>query len=386
MKVICPKCQFENQADSSRVVCARCATIIEIKPDQGAGLEANGKRQTARLPFVGNVGNSQPLTAPPAPPNRDVYATRIGDDFDDVLDIPRQTQPSNEPATKFEDVFAMPNYEAPAPAYDVAQERKPTAPIEGFPTGSARQQRSTQDYDEAPEPEFMGWPVLPENSDYEQDQGNGLTANRGALLLRVAVLVFVFGLLSALAYYLLADKISKRQTSFNDRVADNSQNAATTYPPATVPSPEASPAAPTPTVAVQQTEAPKSQDQSQPAQSASGNSKPVEIVPMTGKTGHSSSPKPTQQTEAPVISTPNQGNLTIQVASFNDQGQANERVSWFRSKGVEARSVKVDIPGKGTWHRIQIGGFKSREEASNYANQLKSKGVLQDFIVTTIGK
>jgi len=78
--------------------------------------------------------------------------------------------------------------------------------------------------------------------------------------------------------------------------------------------------------------------------------------------------------------------LTIQVASFNDQAQANERVSWFRSKGVEARSVKVDIPGKGTWHRIQIGGFKSREEASNHANQLKSKGILQDFIVTTIGK
>lgn len=390
MKVICPKCQFENQADSSRVVCARCATIIEIKPDQGAGLEANGKRQTARLPFVGNVGNSQPLTTPPAAPNRDVYATRIGDDFDDVLDIPRQTQPNNDPATKFEDVFAMPNYETPAPTYDLGQEKKPTAPIEGFPTGpTSRQQRSTQDYDEAPEPEFMGWPVLPENSDYEQDQANGLTANRGALLLRIAVLVLVFGLLSALAYYLLADKISKRQNSFNDRVAENTQNGATTYPPATVPSPEASPVAPKPTVTTPQTESPKPQDQSQAVQSASGqkdNPKPVDIVPMTGKTGHSSAPKPATQPETPVTNTPNQGNLTIQVASFNDQGQANERVSWFRSKGVEARSVKVDIPGKGTWHRVQIGGFKSREEASGYANQLKSKGILQDYIVTTIGK
>ncbi len=390
MKVICPKCQFENQADSTRVVCARCATIIELKSDPGAGLEANGKRQTARLPFVGNVGNSQPLNpSPPATPNRDVYATRIGDDFDDVLDIPRQTQPGNEPTTKFEDVFAMPNYEASTPSYDLkAQEKKPpTAPIEGFPSGSARQ-RSTQDYDEAPEPEFMGWPVLPENGDYEQDQANGFSANRGALLLRIAVLVLVFGLLSALAYYLLADKISKRQNGFNDRVAENGQGTTPTYPPATVPSPDASPLSSKPSVTTPPPEPSNPQNQQQSTQLAGAskdNSKPVDIVPMTGKSGHSSSPKPAPQAEAPT-NTPSQGNLTIQVASFNDQGQANERVSWFRSKGVEARSIKVDIPGKGTWHRVQIGGFKSREEASNYASQLKSKGILQDFIITTIGK
>lgn len=389
MKVICPKCQFENQADSSRVVCARCATIIELKPDQGMGAEANGKRQTARLPFVGNVGNSQPLTNPPTNPNQDVYATRIGDDFDDVLDIPRQTQHSSEPATKFEDVFAMPNYEAPAPAYDfkVQEKKQPTAPIEGFPTGSARQ-RSTQDYDEAPEPEFMGWPVLPENGDYEQDQASGFSANRGAYLLRIAVLVLVFGLLSALAYYLLADKISKRQNSFDNRVAENGQSAAPTYPPATVPSPETNPLASKPPVTNPPPETSKSQDQAQSNPSASGQkdgSKVVEIAPMAGKSGHSSSPKPAPQTEAPTT-TPTQGNLTIQVASFNDQGQANERVSWFRSKDVEARSVRVDIPGRGTWHRVQIGGFKSREEAGSYASQLKSKGILQDFIITTIGK
>ena len=50
---------------------------------------------------------------------------------------------------------------------------------------------------------------------------------------------------------------------------------------------------------------------------------------------------------------------------------------------VEARVVKAEIPGKGTWYRVQIGGFKSREEATNYANQLKGKGALQDYIITS---
>lgn len=398
MKVICPKCQFENQADSTRVVCARCATIIEVKQDLGAGLEGNGKRQTARLPFVGNVGNSQPLNNPlnnpPANAGRDVYATRIGDDFDDVLDIPRQSQPAyqasqvnpmnqpgNEPTTAFEDVFAMPNYE-PQPTYDFqSQERKPTAPVEGFPTGPNRQ-RSTQDYDESPEPEFMGWPVLPENADYEQDQA-GMSSNRGALLIRIGLGILVFGLLSVIAYFLLGDKIAKRQAEFNDRVAStNSEtgqaNSGTAYPPATVPSPEVKAPAVSPSV-----EAPKPQDQTP---TTANNSKQVEIVPTTGKTGHSPSPKPAPVTEQPALTTPNNGNLTIQVASFNDQAQANERVTWLRSKGAEARAVKVEIPGKGTWYRVQIGGFKSREEAGSFANQLRSKGILQDFIITTIGK
>ncbi len=389
MKVVCPKCQFENQADSSRVVCARCATIIEIKPDQGAGLEANGKRQTARLPFVGNVGNSQPLNNPPVNPSRDVYATRIGDDFDDVLDIPRQTQitapHSNEPTTKFEDVFAMPNYEAPTSPYDLQQqEKKPTGPIEGFPTGSSKQ-RSTKDYDEAPEPEFMGWPVLPESNDYEQDQAGGFSANRGALLLRVSMVVLVFGLLSVLAYYLLYDKISNRQRGLNDRISSNPAGSAQTYPPATVPSLDAGQSAAKPPVTAPALENQKSPDQTQPNQ-ASGQSsgQKVDIVPVNGKSGHSSSPKPAPTAEP--VAAPKQGNLTIQVASFNDQAQANERVNSLRSKGEDARSVKVEIPGKGTWYRVQIGGFKSREDATSHAGQLKSKGILQDYIVTTIGK
>ncbi|MBL8186834.1 MAG: SPOR domain-containing protein [Acidobacteria bacterium] len=394
MKVICPKCQFENQADSSRVVCARCATIIEVKQDLGTGPEGNGKRQTARLPFVGNVGNSQPLNNPlPNPPanaGRDVYATRIGDDFDDVLDIPRQTQPtyqagqmnqpSNEPTTAFEDVFAMPNYDSP-PSYDLPPqpERKPTAPMEGFPTGPNRQ-RATQDYDESPEPEFMGWPVLPENADYEPDQSGTMASNRGALLIRIGLGVLVFGLLSVAAYFLLGDKIAKRQAEFNDRVASGNTetSASSTYPPATVPSIESKPPAASPS-----TEPVKPQDQ---APAVSNNAKPIEIQPATGKTGHSPSPKPAPQTEQSVAATPNNGSLTIQVASFNDQAQANERVNSLRSKGVEARAVRVEIPNKGTWYRVQIGGFKSREEASGYANQLRSKGILQDFIITTVGK
>jgi cell division septation protein DedD len=399
MKIICPKCQYENQADSSRIVCARCATIIEVKQDQGtgpgAGGDLNGRRQTARLPFVGNVGNSQPLnnpvSNPAANPSRDVYATRVGDDFDDVLDIPRQPQPgfspANEPASAFEDVFAMPSYDAPANYEFPPQERKPTAPIEGFPTGSGRQ-RSTQDYGATPEPEFMGWPVLPENSEDDQEQIGGFSANRGALLARVALIVVVFGLLSFLAYYFLFDKIGNRQKGHPDTASsENSASgttAAPTYPPAKDPSTEPKPPEVKPSVAVSSNPAAPNQaaaNTSQP-QTQPDSAKQITIPPI-GKTGPSQSPKPVPPATVPA--TPKQGSLTIQVASFSDQAQANDRVSRLQSLGAEARVVKADVSGK-TWYRVQVGGYKTRDEALSQANKLKSQGAVQDFIITTVGK
>ncbi|MEO6725267.1 MAG: SPOR domain-containing protein [Blastocatellia bacterium] len=410
MKIICPKCQYENQADSLRVVCARCATIIEVKQDQGLELDSNGKRQTARLPFVGNMGNSQPL--PPLPnsqagnpnvPNPDAYATRVGDEFDDVLDIPRLAQPAyqagNEPTTAFEDVFAMPSYDAPASYNFQSQEKKPTVPTEDVSTGQNRQQRSTQDYGNTPEPEFMGWPVLPESADDEEEQNGRFSSNRGALLARVALGVIVFGLLSGVAYYFLGDKIAKRKGDF-DPYGETTPNPkispTTTYPTAAVPDardskpPEvktsvesAKPAPASPATADTQT-VPLSTNK-QTAQPPP-NSKQVVITPIErtpeGKTGPIVKTPPANNA-APAM--PNKGNLTIQIASFSDQGQANDRVSRLRQSGVDARIVQAEVGGK-TWYRVQIGGFKSREEASKHANQLKAQGAVQEFIITTVGK
>src|SRR5262249_27815456 len=154
MKVTCPKCQFENQADSSRVVCARCATIIEVRMDQG--FDSNGKRQTARLPFTsGGLSGGQSLGSQRFNQN-DVYATRIGDDFDDVLDVPIQPQTGYQavddtpPVPVFEDVFtAGQNQEPPSP-YDFAAYDKPSAPLDAFAAPGARQ-REPQDYIEPAE-------------------------------------------------------------------------------------------------------------------------------------------------------------------------------------------------------------------------------------------
>lgn len=402
MKVICPKCQFENQADSSRIVCARCATIIEVRAEQGGNFDANGKRQTARLPFTGNAA-APPLSNPPINPvnqSRDTYATRVGDDFDDVLDIPRPAQggfPSQAETTPaFDDVFAMPNYEASA-GFDFSRgEKAPTTPIENFNTAPSRQ-RETQDYVGSAEPEFMGWPVLPESIEDEVEPASGMNGNRGGLLLRVGLIVLVFGVLSFLVYYFLWDQITKRKEQARE-VASGAVPTQTTQgnTPGQLPNVDLSKIEP-PKPAMTELPKPantnantvtpptKQPDTSVPSQTG----RQVDIPPQTGPTGPkgpSDSPKPAPQTTAPATKTPTNGSLTIQAGSFSDQGQANDRAARLKSAGVDARVVKAELAGKGTWYRVQIGGFKTREDAVSYGNQLRAKGTVQDFIVTTIGK
>jgi cell division septation protein DedD len=393
MKVICPKCQFENQADSSRVVCARCATIVEVRLDQGTGFDSNGKRQTSRLPFASNSSsnNSQPVNGQSFGQNNDVYATRIGDEFDDVLDVPVQAQTNYsttvEAVPMFEDVFSGQSQDQQQSVYDFASyEKTATTPIESFRTNTTRQ-RETQDYTEPSEQEFMGWPVLPETStDEEEVTGNA----RGGLFLRVGVIVGVFGVLCFLAYYFLGDFIAKRKTQENTIAANTAQNTGVPNqaPPVVQPSVQANASAGGAPVVTPKPSNSTAQQKGKPEE-PSKQVVPVPPIPA-GRGGHSEpSTPPAAQKNIQTQNTPkspNTGNWTIQVGSFKDQGEADARAGRLNSSGGEARVVKADIVGKGTWYRVQVGRFPSREAAMSFGNQLRSKNLIADFIATGIGK
>jgi SPOR domain len=391
MKVTCPKCQFENQADSSRVVCARCATIIEVRMDQG--LDSNGKRQTARLPFTsgGLSGGGQSLGSQRFN-DSDVYATRIGDDFDDVLDVPIQPQPGYQPVDEtppvpvFEDVFMQAqNQDQPSP-YDYPPYDKSSAtPIDAYGTPGARP-RDPQDYIEPAEQEFVGWPVLPDSPEEEEvAAGSG----RGGLFLRIGLILGLVGVVSFWAYYFLGDIISKR-------LAKRGPAA-----PAVQPSPNADTGDKQPSQAADTQSTPAPQDDknlaggepTSPEPSALPNTKSkdersVKLRPeqkpprVVNPPGTSDNPKlPPSRAAVP----PNRGSTTIQVDSFKDQGEADARAASLNAAtNDEFHVVRAVIPGMGVWYRVQqVQGFGSREAALKYGNRLRAKNLISNFIVTS---
>lgn len=67
---------------------------------------------------------------------------------------------------------------------------------------------------------------------------------------------------------------------------------------------------------------------------------------------------------------PSTPKYAIQLASVKENDKAAEIVEKLRIRGYNAYSVKADIPEKGVWYRIRIGGFETRDQAFEYKSSL----------------
>jgi len=65
-----------------------------------------------------------------------------------------------------------------------------------------------------------------------------------------------------------------------------------------------------------------------------------------------------------------QGQYAVQLASFPDLRIAREMEATLKSKTYPAYIETVDLPGKGTWYRVKVGGFTTQDEAKKYGNDM----------------
>lgn len=420
MTVICPKCQLENPVNAtqaplkSRIICARCATLIEVKADQNA-----------------SVGNGRGQVASPFVQSRDPYATRVEPDYDEVLEIPLAAQveyQTGEQVLLLDDIFAPPSDAPPAPAVEPAPpEPRVTVPLreprlpkpqgevstgapkpvssedhvreshpelqEGVPAlpngrapfpeppvatwaespaGSAKE-RPAADWTEQP---ATNWPVLADEPSASSTSANSIL---GRMVLRVAAMIVIGLGLVYLAWHFLGDRLMRRNDQGNQvaatRPASNNQTASSTASVGATARPTVAPGT-APGVAIEPqvpskpgSEAAKPDPQAntkatQPAVAAKPEAKKPIEVPMTG---HS-----VKQSE---------GSLTIQVASYTERSPAEAEAARLKSAGVEARVVRAEVPNKGTRYRVQIGRFTSQEEADRLRAQLRARGVVRDAII-----
>lgn len=78
----------------------------------------------------------------------------------------------------------------------------------------------------------------------------------------------------------------------------------------------------------------------------------------------------------------NEGSLTVQFASYKSAGEAQSTAARLKAAGVDARVVKADVPGKGTWYRVQGGRFTNESEAGKFGAEARAKGAARDFVIT----
>lgn len=72
---------------------------------------------------------------------------------------------------------------------------------------------------------------------------------------------------------------------------------------------------------------------------------------------------------------------SIQVGSYQQMSEANEMVEHWKGRGYPAFMMIADIPNRGRWYRVRVGGFATREDASRYLAKLRVKENVSDALI-----
>ncbi len=74
------------------------------------------------------------------------------------------------------------------------------------------------------------------------------------------------------------------------------------------------------------------------------------------------------------------GAFTLQISSFQSREEADRFAARLRDRGYAPYIVAAEVPKKGTWHRVRMGSFPSREAASRYLADFKRETQLDAFV------
>ncbi|MGD9732837.1 MAG: SPOR domain-containing protein [Desulfamplus sp.] len=87
------------------------------------------------------------------------------------------------------------------------------------------------------------------------------------------------------------------------------------------------------------------------------------------------------ETEDAEVQVVPQKRFTIQVAAYLVKSHAEQYLSNLAKKGVKEGAIAAVEGGGKTWYLIRVGKYETKEIATDYGNQLKSQGIVNDFFV-----
>jgi cell division septation protein DedD len=111
-------------------------------------------------------------------------------------------------------------------------------------------------------------------------------------------------------------------------------------------------------------------------------------VPASG-TAEAETSAPSQETAKTVPSesgvirmkSPVGSQYSIQVGSYPNMEEATVKVDDWRNKGYPSFMMIADIPDRGRWYRVRLGGFATKEDAQDYLDKFKQNEGVEAIVV-----
>jgi cell division septation protein DedD len=77
------------------------------------------------------------------------------------------------------------------------------------------------------------------------------------------------------------------------------------------------------------------------------------------------------------------GAFTLQLGASPNKDDAERQVSRLREKGYAPYIVAAEVPGKGTWYRVRMGSFPTKDAATRYLQDFKRETQAEAFVAST---
>ena len=107
--------------------------------------------------------------------------------------------------------------------------------------------------------------------------------------------------------------------------------------------------------------------------------KVVEAVPTLTADDAGDLKEAIARAQRPVEATPD-GSWTLQLSAYQDKAEAGRFASDLRGKGYAPYVVEAHVSGKGTWYRVRMGSFETKEKAAHYLADFKRETKLDAFV------
>ena len=330
------------------------------------------------------------VAAAPVAAAEDYVTSPLSPDYEAALreDHQHEVEPAERPSAETLEASTKAHHESG----DESAKPVEAAAKEAAETPAEAAQETADEWREQAQPAFADLPVAPQVAAARSFDGYGL----GVRLMRVSPLWLLVSGLSFISFVVFCNwffvpanlaqaeavrPAARRNEATNNSLANaasaadlaaarpDSRNSSTAPAPLpaeaeivnasvkteeTHPAPAATPAAPAPTT--------------EPA-----------AAPKAGQPKAEQQPKAVETVAAQPAPT---GKFTVQVGSYNAAGEAEARASGLRSAGQSVRVVEVEIPRRGKWYRVYVGGFASRADAESHGRSLRERGLAENYIAT----
>jgi cell division protein FtsN len=389
MKLICPNCHYQRPADASAdarlsASCDRCGTPLEQL------LWTNFQSTPLQLKTTAPAAAPTAVVDQGIMENQNDYAPSADPLGEDVLEIPRplrSTQHAGEQLLVLEDVVPAPAVHDLSP-WDEGLDPQMQDEVES----DSGMLLSEEDDDELTlvSPSGLGGDRPAGMEDFASARTSAPDYEGYRAWVRIAPLLLLLGALAFFSLYYLGNRMgeSGRQDTAPNAATNPATNPATqpetqtaaaaaTSPQGIESAPPESAKPPESSVVGASAETQKP-DQKSKVETARVETAPAAPAPVDPSPVAAAAPSTSSSPAADHAV----GNFTVQVGSYNEAAQAEERAGRLRASGIEARVVRDEIPRRGTWYRVQAGRFASQEEATRFASEIKGKGATDDFIIT----